>query len=54
MKRSQRANRAVVEIREICTINYNATEYLYRKGVRIEEIVRTGILYRVHYNLEKI
>jgi len=29
MKRSQRANHVVVEIREICTISYNTIEYLY-------------------------
>ena len=47
MERSQYANRAVVEIRKIRTISYNATDYFYawrsmKEGeARIENIVNT-------------
>ena len=59
MKKSQRANHAVMEIRNIRVLNHNATEYLCiwtsnEKKDRIREVVHTGIFYRIHCNFKTI
>jgi len=53
MRKSQRANHAVMEIQNISVINYNSTGYLCTwrsRGNQIREVVNTIIFRRIHYN----
>jgi len=58
MKKLQRVNHAVMEIRNIHAINYNATGYLCTwrsiERDRIREVVNTIIFHRIHCNIGTI